>query len=158
MKHATTSCLAVLCAVLSVVASAQSAQRARAEISCTPTATAHVFACVMALRDARTGAAIDKAEATVKADMPSMPMMHNLAPVAAAPGETPGQYRFELKLDMHGDWALQVTVEKPLRDRLVEVLSFEGTQVVPAKARSKGSAAGSGPGSSSGSGSGARAR
>jgi hypothetical protein len=30
---------------------------------------------------------------------------------------------------MHGDWALQLNLSGPLRDRIVKVLRFEGSQV-----------------------------
>ncbi|MCH7633344.1 MAG: FixH family protein [Proteobacteria bacterium] len=59
-----------------------------------------------------------------KADMPSMPMAHNTAPVNAIAMSKPGNYHARLKLEMHGEWALTMDVSGPLRDRLVKKLQF----------------------------------
>ena len=49
----------------------------------------------------------------VGADMPSMPMAHNVRPVQATAGPEAGTYRARLTLEMHGDWALRIDVTGP---------------------------------------------
>jgi hypothetical protein len=71
---------------------------------------------------------------TVGADMPSMPMMHNVRPVPATPGTQAGTYQARLTLEMHGDWALQLNLSGPLRDRVVTTLRFDPDKVAPAAA------------------------
>jgi hypothetical protein len=66
---------------------------------------------------------------TVGADMPSMPGAHSVRPVKAVPEDEPGRYRARLELEMHGDWALQLNLAGPLRDRVIKVLRFEGDRV-----------------------------
>jgi hypothetical protein len=36
---------------------------------------------------------------------------------------------------MHGDWALQLNLSGPLRDRVVTILNFEPERVTPAAAQ-----------------------
>ena len=69
--------------------------------------------------------------------MPSMPMMHNVRPVAATPGAQAGTYQARVTLEMHGDWALQLNLSGPLRDRVVTAMRFDPDKVAPAPA-SKG--------------------
>ena len=67
-------------------------------------------------------------EVTVGADMPSMPMAHNVKPVKAMPGNEPGTYRAQIKLEMHGDWVVKVDLVGPVRDRIVKSMRFEPKQ------------------------------
>ena len=67
-------------------------------------------------------------EVTVGADMPSMPMAHNVKPVKAVPGSEPGTYRARIELEMHGDWAVKVDLAGPVRDRIVKSMRFEPKQ------------------------------
>ena len=99
--------------------------RAAAEVSCAPTERPLVYDCSIALSDRRGGAAIDGAEVTVGADMPTMPMAHNVRPVAAAPAGAPGRYAAELELEMHGAWALRLDIAGPVRDRVIVPLDFQ---------------------------------
>ncbi len=122
--------VAALAACLPVPASAQ--VRAKADVACQPTGTVLQYDCTIALTNARTSEPLGGVTLTVGADMPSMPMMHNVRPVAAAPGERPGTYRARLLLEMHGDWALQLNLSGPLRDRVVTILRFEPDRVAPA--------------------------
>jgi hypothetical protein len=68
----------------------------------------------------------------VGADMPSMPMAHNVRPVKAEAGAQPGSYRARLELEMTGVWALRLDLSGPVRDRLISVLRFDDDRVVPA--------------------------
>ena len=67
--------------------------KAKAEVSCAATAKPLEYDCTIKLSDARSGAALTGVEVTVGADMPSMPMAHNVKPVKAMPGSEPGTYR-----------------------------------------------------------------
>jgi len=117
------SILAIAIAGLGATA-ALAADRASAVVDCKATPDALVYDCVIGLSNARTGAPLQGATVTVGADMPSMPMAHNVPPVTAKPTARPGEYHARLALEMHGDWALRLIVAGPLRDQLVTVRSF----------------------------------
>jgi YtkA-like protein len=123
---------AAIATCLPMPASAQ--VRAKADVACKPTGTALQYDCTIALMNARTNEPLSGVTLTVGADMPSMPMMHNVRPVAAAPGDGPGTYRARILLEMHGDWALRLDLSGPLRDRVVVNLRFEPDRVAPAAA------------------------
>jgi hypothetical protein len=129
------TCALALVAAASVPASAAPQVRAKADVACRPTATALQYDCTIALTNARTGAPLSGVTVTVGADMPSMPMMHNVRPVAATAGAAPGTYRVRLELEMHGDWAVQLNLSGPLRDRIVANLRFEPDAVAPTAPR-----------------------
>ncbi|MCP4790463.1 MAG: hypothetical protein GY881_09550 [Gammaproteobacteria bacterium] len=58
---------------------------------------------------------------SVSADMPSMPMAHNIKPVMAMPvADTAGQYMFVIELEMTGQWRLIYNIASPFVDRLYE--------------------------------------
>jgi hypothetical protein len=57
--------------------------------------------------------------------MPSMPGMHSVRPVRAKPGGKPGVYSARVVLEMHGEWALKISVSGPLRDQVIHVMRFE---------------------------------
>jgi YtkA-like len=99
--------------------------KAKAEVSCAATAKPLEYDCAIKLSDARSGAALTGVEVTVGADMPSMPMAHNVKPAKALPGNEPGTYRAHIKLEMHGDWVLKVDLAGPVRDRIVKSMRFE---------------------------------
>ncbi len=118
-------------AAMAVLASgARVAERARADVSCQPGAKTLQYDCAIKLTNARTGAPLTKVDLTVGADMPSMPMAHNVRPVKATPTEEPGTYRAVIELEMHGDWALQLNLAGELRDRVIKTMRFEGDRAV----------------------------
>ncbi len=121
---------ALTAAVFPATASAQ--VRARADVACRPTATALQYDCTITLKNSRTSEPLSGVTLTVGADMPSMPMMHNVRPVAATPAQGAGTYQARLLLEMHGDWAVQLNLSGKVRDRVVTVLSFEPDKVAPA--------------------------
>jgi YtkA-like protein len=106
--------------------------RARADVACRPAGAMLQYDCTITLTNARTGEPLPGVTLTVGADMPSMPMMHNVRPVQATPGADAGIYQARLTLEMHCDWSLQVNLSGPLRDRLVTILRFDPDRVTPA--------------------------
>jgi hypothetical protein len=99
--------------------------KAKAEVNCSATPKPLEYDCIIKLSDARSGAALTGVEVSVGADMPSMPMAHNVKPAKAVPGSEPGTYRALITLEMHGDWAVKVDLAGPVRDRIVKSIRFE---------------------------------
>jgi len=110
------------------------AQGTRAELACRFTGTDFVYDCVIRL--ARGGQPLSGAQVTVGADMPSMPMAHNIAPVRARPGRRPGEYEARLDLEMTGEWAVKLRLSGALRDQLVLHYEFDEQGARPALRRS----------------------
>ena len=115
--------LAIFLSIVALPALAQ--QRAAADVACKPAGKDLTYDCSIRLKEASTGKPIEGAKLTVGADMPSMPMAHNVRPVAAKPGSEPGMYTTRLQLEMHGEWALQLRLSTPVRDQIVKKLRFE---------------------------------
>jgi hypothetical protein len=108
-----------------VLSSATSAgERAKAEVACKAADEKLVYDCMIVLLNKSNGDPIPGAKISVKANMPSMPMAHNVPPVPATAMGEPGNYHARLKLDMHGEWALTLDISGPLRDRLVKKLQL----------------------------------
>jgi hypothetical protein len=105
-------------------APAGAADRARAAIACKAAGEDFVYECTIRLTNRRTGAPVEKAQVTVGADMPSMPLAHNVPPVSASETARAGEYQARVSLEMLGDWALRLRVAGPVEDQLVEVLNF----------------------------------
>lgn len=105
-------------------APALAADRASATIDCKATSEKLVYDCSIKLTNARTAAPLEQAAVTVGADMPSMPMAHNVRPVIAEATGTPGEYEARLALEMYGDWAVRLKIAGPVRDQLVEMKNF----------------------------------
>jgi hypothetical protein len=110
--------------------------RAKAEVTCRPAKESLQYDCIITLTNARTNAPLTGVTLMVGADMPSMPMAHNVRSVKAEAGSEPGSYRARLELEMTGVWALRLDLSGPLRDRVVAVLRFEHDTVAPASAAS----------------------
>ena len=111
------------------------AQSVRAELACRFTGTDFVYDCVVRLK--RGGEPLSGVQVTVGADMPSMPMAHNVAPVKARPGREPGEYEARLDLEMTGEWAVKVRLSGPLRDQVVLHYEFDEQGARPAKRRQR---------------------
>ena len=107
------------------------AQKARGEMECRFTGTDFVYDCTIRL--ARSGKPLQGARVSVGADMPSMPMAHNLRPVVAKPGKAPGEYEARLDLDMTGEWAIKLRLSGPVRDQVVLHYVFDERGARPAK-------------------------
>jgi len=109
--------------LLGAAPTAALAQRLDAEVDCKPTKHDLVYDCRFVLKEAKTGKLVSGAELAVGADMPSMPMAHNVKPVKAAPSAAPGEYTARIELEMFGEWALKLDVRKPVRDVIVKKFS-----------------------------------
>ena len=87
-------------------------ERAAAEVTCTPTGKALVWSCAIAVTGRKSGEPVVAESLSVKADMPSMAMAHNIPPASAMPMDgKPGRYMATLELEMHGEWALAIEVD-----------------------------------------------
>jgi len=104
------------------------AQRVRAEMECKFTGTDFVYDCLIRLSPPTPGVQL-----TVGADMPSMPMAHNVKPVKARPGKLPGEYQARLDLEMTGEWAVKLRLAGPLRDQLILHYDFDERGARPAR-------------------------
>ena len=99
------------------------AQRAQADLDCKPAKALLTYDCTIRLT--RGGKPLAGAEVSVGADMPSMPMAHNVRPVKAAAGANPGEYRARLELEMNGEWAVKLRLSGPVRDQIIVNRKFE---------------------------------
>ena len=116
--------LLALSAMLAASGPALAGERVAADVSCSPAAEKLTYDCTIMLKGKKSGEPVEGAEVVVKADMPSMPLAHNVRPVEAAPGSMPGHYTATLELEMLGEWALTLDVSGPTRDRIVKKLDF----------------------------------
>lgn len=113
----------VLFALACLAAAPAWAQRVQAALDCRFTGTDFVYDCVIRLN--RGGQPLAGAQVTVGADMPSMPMAHNVKPVKATPGREPGSYEARLDLEMTGEWAVKLRLAGPVKDQLVLLYEFD---------------------------------
>ena len=93
------------------------------ELTCKPTKADFIYDCAIKL--SRGGQPLSGAIVTVGADMPSMPMAHNVKPVKAKPGRTPGEYEAKLDLEMLGEWAVKLRLAGPVKDQLILHYDFD---------------------------------
>jgi YtkA-like len=106
-----------------LVSQAAFAQKTDAGLDCKHTGQDFIYNCVIRL--ARAGEPLTDAQVTVGADMPSMPMAHQIKPVKAEPTKTAGEYRARLDLEMSGEWAVKLRLAGPVRDQLVLHYEFD---------------------------------
>jgi hypothetical protein len=106
--------------------------RAKADVTCRPASDKLVYDCLIKLTNSRTGEPLTGIMLTVGADMPSMPMAHNVRPVKATPGHAAGEYHIRIALEMHGDWALQLDLSGAVHDRVMTMMRFETDGAAPA--------------------------
>ena len=99
------------------------AQKVQAGLDCKPTKTDFIFDCVIKL--SRGGQPLPGAAITIGADMPSMPMAHNVKPVKAKARKTPGEYEAMLDLEMLGEWAVKLRLAGPVKDQLILLYEFD---------------------------------
>lgn len=116
--------IVALAVMMALSSAAAAGERAKADVSCKATDEKLVYDCMIMLMKMKSGDPIVSAKIVVKADMPSMPMAHNVVPVNAMAMGKPGAYHARIKLQMHGEWALTMDVSGPLRDRLVKKMQF----------------------------------
>lgn len=110
-------------------AGALAAERARADVECTPADQKLIYDCMIMLTGRKSGTAMDGMEFTVKTNMSSMPMAHNMKPVKAVPTGKPGMYHARIELGMHGEWILKMDVSSPARDTIIHKMHFGAAMV-----------------------------
>ena len=115
-------CIALLALVISHVALAQ---KTDARLDCQYTGKDFIYDCAISIK--RQGQAVAGLDILVGADMPSMPLAHNVKPVKARPTKTPGEYRARLDLEMPGLWAVKLRLAGPVRDQLIVHYNFTET-------------------------------
>ena len=111
------------------------AQSPKANLDCKTTGTDFVYDCTIRL--SRGGKPLEGVQLTVGADMPSMPMAHNVKPVKAVPAQAPGEYRAKLDLEMLGVWAVKLRLAGPVRDQLILHYEFDSKGATPVRADAK---------------------
>jgi len=115
--------------ILALASLPAAAQRAQAELECRFTGTDFVYDCLIRLK--RAGEPLPGASIMVGADMPSMPMAHNIRPVKAKPGKNPGEYLARLDLEMTGEWAVKLRLGGPVKDQLILLYDFDDKGATP---------------------------
>ena len=108
---------------------AAQAQAPKAELQCKSIGTDFVYDCTIRLT--RGGKPLEGVTITVGADMPSMPMAHQVKPQKARPGTKPGEYRVRLDLEMLGEWAVKLRLGGPVRDQLILHYEFDSKGASP---------------------------
>ncbi len=107
------------------------AQKVRGEMECRFTGTDFVYDCKVKLE--RGGKPLENVRISIGADMPSMPMAHNIKPVVAKPGKAPGEYAAQLDLDMTGEWAIKLRLSGAVRDLVILNYVFDERGARPAR-------------------------
>ena len=96
------------------------AQKTNAKLDCKYSGNDFIYQCMIRLEPPTEGVQV-----TVSADMPSMPLAHQVRPVKAQPTKKPGEYRARLELEMTGEWAVKLRLAGPVRDQLVLHYEFD---------------------------------
>jgi len=122
---------AAFCLVLALISLPAFAQRLKGELDCRPTKTDFIYNCIVKL--AHNGQPLTGASITVGADMPSMPMAHNVKPVKAKAGKAPGEYEAMLDLEMLGEWAVKLRLAGPVKDQLILLYDFDEKGAKPVR-------------------------
>ncbi len=110
--------------ILASLAAPAMAQRVKADMSCAHTGTDFVYDCVIQIKKGTEP--VSGLSVMVGADMPSMPMAHNIKPVKARRGNAPGEYLARIDLEMAGEWAVKLRLSGAVRD--VVVLRYHFTE------------------------------
>ena len=100
-------------------------ERPMVKLGCEPTDEKLVFHCTFDVMGKKSHEPIEGAAFKVNADMPTMPLAHNVRPIRPEPvAGKPGSYEGRLELEMLGEWAIKMTFDKPVRDIVIEKLTF----------------------------------
>ena len=111
----------LLALVLIMTTSNVQANMAKTHTSCMPHGQPLTYICKVNL--SLQSKPVSNAEMSVSAEMPSMPMAHNMRQTKVMPVvDLVGQYEFVLVLEMAGDWRLIYNISSPFIDRLHEPL------------------------------------
>ena len=111
-----------------VPAIAQSAgERPVVNVECKPTDEKLVFHCTFDVMGKKSHQRVEGAAFKVNADMPSMPLTHNVKPIRPEPvAGKPGSYVGRLELEMLGEWVIKMTFDEPVRDIVIRKLTLGG--------------------------------
>ena len=113
-----------LLALVSAIALA-AGERPMVKVGCEPTDEKLVFHCMFEVMGRKSHEPIEGAAFKVNADMPTMPLAHNVRPIRPEPVDgKPGSYEGRIELEMLGEWAIRMTFDKPVRDIVIEKLTF----------------------------------
>ncbi len=123
--------LLVIAAAMAWAALVHAAERAAADVTCEATDKKLIYDCKITLKGRNSGKPLENAAIRIKADMPSMAMVHNVKPVTAVAEGVPGQYQATLELEMYGEWLLTMDISGPTRDRLIKKLQFGKMKMKP---------------------------
>jgi len=113
-----------LSAMLPPAFSAESGERPQIGLQCVASGPGPSLDCVVDLQR-KDGSPIDRAQVTLGALMPSMPMAHTIKPVTARPTNQAGKYQGTLLLEMPGVWSIEVDIAAPVREKVVRNLMVE---------------------------------
>jgi hypothetical protein len=109
---------------LLVTQSRAASERAEADVVCDETGKPLQYSCIIEMHERNSDKPVTGAKIVINADMPDMPMAHNVPPVVAMESETPGVYQATLLLEMRGSWVLRLSVSGPIRDIVVVTMEF----------------------------------
>ena len=115
--------LSGVCALLLTQAGTAS-ERANTDVLCEETEAPLQYTCTILLYERGSGKAVTGARIVINADMPDMPMAHNVQPVIAMESEMPGRYQATISLAMRGQWILRLAISGPLRDVVIVAMDF----------------------------------
>ena len=102
-------------------------ERPVVKVDCKPTDEKLVFHCTFDVAGKKSHQPVEGAAFKVNADMPSMPLAHNVKPVRPEPvSDKPGSYEGRLELEMLGEWVLKMTFDEPVRDIVIRKMTFGG--------------------------------
>ena len=113
--------------ILAAAALPAHAQGIQAGLECRFTGTDFVYDCLVHL--SRGGTPLAGAQLSIGADMPSMPMAHNIKPVKAKPGKKPGDY--EARLDVGVVMCVEHAAERRERTRARRDAELHAVHVHP---------------------------
>ena len=100
-------------------------ERPMVNVECKPTDEKLVFHCMFEVMGKKSHEPIEGAAFKVNADMPNMPLAHNVRPIRPEPVDgKPGSYEGRIELEMLGEWALKLTFDAPVRDVVIEKVTF----------------------------------
>ena len=115
----------IAAAAMAAALPAQAQERMGANVSCNRVGATMQYDCLLMLKGMQSGQPIQGAAILVGADMPTMPMAHNVKPVKAEATGKPGEYKFRIVVEMHGEWALKIRLAKPRQDLIVHKMMFK---------------------------------
>ena len=102
-------------------------ERPMVSVDCKPTDEKLVFHCTFDVMGRKSHQPIEGAAFKVNTDMPTMPLAHNVRPIRPEPVDgKPGSYEGRLELEMLGEWAIKMTFDEPVRDIVIEKVTFGG--------------------------------